>query len=64
MYSGGNRAGCYPHSGVTGAIIRSGAVFRSKGSPLNLKDLCDFQLEVDSRSKSNRIRDHFFRLNF
>ena len=28
------------------AIIRSGAVFRSKRSPLNAKDLCNFQLEL------------------
>ena len=28
-------------------ISRSGAVFRSKGSLLNAKDLCDFQLEVE-----------------
>ena len=27
-------------------IIRSGAVFRSEGSPSNPKDLCHFQLEV------------------
>ena len=27
-------------------IIRSGAVFRSEGTPLNQKDLCHFQLEV------------------
>ena len=27
--------------------VRSGAVFRSKGNPLNPKDLCNFQLEVE-----------------
>ena len=27
-------------------MIRSGAVFRSEGSPSNPKDLCHFQLEV------------------
>ena len=27
-------------------VIRSGAVFRSEGSPSNPKDLCHFQLEV------------------